>query len=74
LLQKLLDAKLKRVAQDGAAARAAGRNPLAGAKDDDRDDATGGWAVVQRVHGYDWKAAVLEDCQQAAEMAADNGA
>ena len=40
-LQKLLDAKLKRVAQEGAAARAAGRNPLADARDDDRDDATG---------------------------------
>lgn len=43
LLQKLLDAKLKRVAQEGASARAAGRNPLADARDDDRDDATGGW-------------------------------
>jgi hypothetical protein len=42
--QKLLDAKLKRVAAEGAAARAAGRNPLAGAKDDERDDATGGQA------------------------------
>ena len=42
LPQKLLDAKLKRVALEGAAARAAGRNPLADAKeDDDRDDATG---------------------------------
>lgn len=39
--QKLLDAKLKRVAAEGATARAAGRNPLADARDDDRDDVTG---------------------------------
>ena len=36
--QRLLDAKLKRVFQEGATARAAGRNPLADAKDDDKDD------------------------------------
>lgn len=44
--QKLLDAKLKRVAAEGASARAAGFNPLADARDDDQDDATGvcgGW-------------------------------
>jgi hypothetical protein len=33
--QKLLDAKLKRVFQEGSAARAAGRNPLADARDED---------------------------------------
>ena len=53
--QKLLDAKLKRVAQEGASARAAGRNPLADARDDDRDDATGApaWPAgrQQRVGG-----------------------
>lgn len=36
--QKLLDAKLRRVYQEGSAARAAGRNPLAEARDDDRED------------------------------------
>jgi hypothetical protein len=35
--QKLLDAKLKRVYAEGAAAKAAGRNPLADAEDDEVD-------------------------------------
>lgn len=56
--QKLLDAKLKRVAQEGAAARAAGRSPLAGARDDERDDATGGLPAAHRSVGHDLQVSI----------------
>ena len=49
--QRLLDAKLRRLYQEGEAAREAGRNPLADARDDDNDDATGGdWSLGFRHH------------------------
>lgn len=65
--QKLLDAKLKRVAQEGSVARAAGRNPLVDARDDDRDDVVTADMEAEQALADAAMAALLEEEETEAE-------
>lgn len=67
--QRLLDAKLKRVFQEGAAAKAAGRNPLADAKDDGEDDEAADLEAEQALADAAM-AALLEEVEAEAEESA----